>query len=115
MGMIIQLTIRPTATLALAGTNGSEATVPRRIPFDGVLTEVEPSWEAGTNQLVHQQLLHEGQLVWPYEGDVALTNVTPKYRIRVPVLKGQYIWGHFWNGDAGNTHRVAITVTLEGK
>ncbi len=101
--------------LEKAGTPNSQALLTEPTPFSGYIKEVEIHWPDGCNHIVDVRVGHGPKQFCPKEGFLALNDVTPTYHFNEWVSGGQEsIWVEMINGDAGNTHAITVTVTLEG-
>lgn len=110
IGRIIQC--RQAFSLTAAGTVGSLVTEFIQIPVKGIITEIQPHYPSGTNQLVGLLVKIGSKQIWPYEGSLALDNITPQYACHEAVNNYEYLAITANNGDAANSHKVAIVITI---
>jgi len=94
-------------------TSGKGVILTEYAPFSGYIKEVSPHWPDGCDALVDIKVGHGVKQFCPDEDYLALNNATPTYPFNEWVSDHEEIWVELRNRSA-NSHRITVTVILEG-
>ncbi len=84
-------------------------------PFDGFIREVKIHWPPGTAGLVSVRVGYRTKQFLPFEGFLALDNVTPTYPFNEFVQHTENIFVEIQNADAANAHRITVMLNVREK
>ncbi len=84
-------------------------------PFDGYVREVKIHWPPGAAGLVSVRVGYRTKQFLPFEGFLALDNVTPTYPFNEFVQHTENIFVEIQNADAANAHRITVMLNIREK
>ncbi len=84
-------------------------------PFDGFIREVKIHWPPGAAGLVSVRVGYRTKQFLPFEGFLALDNVTPTYPFNEYVQHTENIFVEIQNADAANAHRITVMLNIREK
>jgi len=82
-------------------------------PFDGHVREVKIHWPPGCAGLVSVRVGYRTKQFVPFEGFLALDNVTPTYPFREKVQHTEDLWVEIQNADDTWPHRITVMFNIE--
>ena len=84
-------------------------------PFDGYVREVKIHWPPGCAGLVSVRVGYRTKQFCPFEGFLALDNVTPTYPFNEYIQHTENLWVEIQNADARNPHRITVMFNIVEK
>lgn len=84
-------------------------------PFDGYVREVKIHWPPGCAGWVSVRVGYRTKQFCPFEGFLALDNVTPTYPFNEPVQHTENLWVEIQNADAIWPHRITVMFNMVEK
>lgn len=100
--------------LLAAPALGSRVQSTEPVPISkGRITEIKIHWPGGCNGLVQVAVFLNRKQILPFQGFLALNDITPIYIVSVPCKNHDEIMVDFWNGDAINNHLCSVTIKVE--
>lgn len=84
-------------------------------PFDGHVREVKIHWPPGCAGWVFVRVGYRTKQFCPFEGFLALDNVTPTYPFNEPVQHTERLWVEIQNADGINAHRITVMLNIREK
>jgi len=81
-------------------------------PFDGHVREVKIHWPPGCAGLVSVRVGYRTKQFVPFEGFLALDNVTPTYPFREKVQHTEDLWVEIQNADDTWPHRITVMFNI---
>ncbi|GAH78486.1 unnamed protein product, partial [marine sediment metagenome] len=84
-------------------------------PFDGYVREVKIHWPPGCAGWVSVRVGYRTKQFCPFEGFLALDNVTPTYPFNEYVQHTENLWVEIQNADGTNAHRITVMLNIREK